>query len=288
MLESVDRIQLVVADLDRAASAFERILGAEVALPDDVVAALGARRRSVRVGTSWVELLLPDGQGPVSDFAANWTQGLFGAGFAVRDVDAMAGQLASRGCKFTEEGEQLFLGAEATGGHGMPVVISKAGDADVEPVGLVTHLYEVTNIVGDSEGVAAEYAELFGLDSGRFQPIASEQYGYEGVLALFEPDKRLDRIEVVSTTDPAKTMGRFGARRGESLYMCYMESDSTVEIRKRLLADCPDDWTGSRTDDLPDGLFIHPNALSGLLLGVSRTTVGWLWSGRPDRVEGQT
>jgi hypothetical protein len=33
-----------------------------------------------------------------------------------------------------------------------------------------------------------------------------------------------------------------------------------------------------------DGLWIHPSALSGLLLGISRTTVGWEWSGRPELV----
>ena len=33
-----------------------------------------------------------------------------------------------------------------------------------------------------------------------------------------------------------------------------------------------------------DGLWIHPGALCGLLLGVSRTTVGWEWSGQPARV----
>jgi hypothetical protein len=33
-----------------------------------------------------------------------------------------------------------------------------------------------------------------------------------------------------------------------------------------------------------DGLWIHPSALGGLLLGVSRTTAAWEWSGRPELV----
>ena len=38
-------------------------------------------------------------------------------------------------------------------------------------------------------------------------------------------------------------------------------------------------WVAKR-----DGLWVHPGALCGLLLGVSRTTVGWEWSGQPARV----
>jgi hypothetical protein len=33
-----------------------------------------------------------------------------------------------------------------------------------------------------------------------------------------------------------------------------------------------------------DGLWVHPSALCDLLLGISRTTVGWEWSGQPARV----
>jgi hypothetical protein len=33
-----------------------------------------------------------------------------------------------------------------------------------------------------------------------------------------------------------------------------------------------------------DGLWVHPKNLHGMLLGVSRTTLGWDWSGRPELV----
>ena len=36
-----------------------------------------------------------------------------------------------------------------------------------------------------------------------------------------------------------------------------------------------------------DGLWVRPSALCGLLLGISRTTVGWEWSGQPARVARQ-
>ncbi len=45
-------------------------------------------------------------------------------------------------------------------------------------------------------------------------------------------------------------------------------------------------FTPRRGDPLAerDGLWIHPSARSGLLLGVSRATVAWERSGRPELV----
>ncbi len=46
----------------------------------------------------------------------------------------------------------------------------------------------------------------------------------------------------------------------------------------------PGDWSAAPFDGATDTLFVHPKALSGLLLGVSRTSVAWRWSGHPERV----
>lgn len=85
--------------------------------------------------------------------------------------------------------------------------------------------------------------------------------------------------------DPASAMGRWVAKHGDSLYMCYVETDDVPAIIGRLAA------RGARfTPRGPDaaterdGLWLHPNALCGLLLGVSRTSVAWEWSGRPELV----
>ncbi len=77
-------------------------------------------------------------------------------------------------------------------------------------------------------------------------------------------------------------MGRYFERYGPTLYMCYGETDRLPELRERLKELAPRDWTGSDTDD--NGLFVHPRALGGIMLGVSRTTYAWTWSGFPDRV----
>jgi hypothetical protein len=160
--------------------------------------------------------------------------------------------------------------------------VSQAGAARA-PAGLVRFVYEATLLVPDWKRAAERFAAACGLDPAHFVPIRSERYGYDGTLTLFHPD-RLDRVEIVDPFDRAKTMGRFLVRRGPSLYMAYIEVSDVGALRERLLAHAPDDWTGPREGPAPDNLFVHPRALAGLLLGVSRERFAWSWSGRPDRV----
>jgi 4-hydroxyphenylpyruvate dioxygenase-like putative hemolysin len=149
------------------------------------------------------------------------------------------------------------------------------------PVGLIKWLYEVTNIVDDHQAAAAFYAETFDLDPSRFSPIASKDYGYKGQLTLFDPPARLDRIELSQITDPSRAMGRFAAQRGQSIYMCYVETDDVAAVIDRLERRNAR-FARRRDEQNPEGLFIHPKSLHGVLMGVSRTNLAWLWSGRPE------
>jgi len=96
--------------------------------------------------------------------------------------------------------------------------------------------------------------------------------------ALFDPPARLDRIEITQITQNSLAMGRFFARRGPSVYMCYVETGDIEALSGRL------ETLGARFEPFGDsmGLFIHPSALCGMLMGVSGTNVGWRWSGRPE------
>jgi len=279
MLTRVDRVQVVVPDRSAAAAAFRRLLDAAVAR-EDRVRVVGARRTVLRLGSSEVELLEPDGAGLAADFLSTTHGGLFAAGFATPDVARLRAHLSARGVACEEEGGQLLLAPEALNQPGLRVVISAA--AELPAKGLVQNLYEATLLVPDFAAVVRATASTFALDASHFVPIRSPEFGYEGVLTLFDPD-RLDRIEIITPNDAAKTMGRFFARRGPSWYMCFAEAADLRPIRARLLESAPHDWTGSR-DGVPDSLFIHPKALGGMMLGVSRTTHAWTWSGHPERV----
>jgi len=276
MLSRVDRILLAVRDRAAAADTFHDILGAETAR-EESSALLGARRTVVQAGISEFELLEPAGDGPLARHLERWGEGIFAAGFSTPDLSALSEQLSARGVAWREEGSQVHIEASQT--PGMRMVLSP--EAERQPVGLVQWLYEVTNIVDDHERAAAFYADTFGLDRSRFSPIRSERYGYEGALLLFDPPRRLDRIELSQITDASRAMGRFAARRGQSIYMGYVETADVAAIVSRL------DGKGARyagrsDDPNPEGIFIHPSALHGMLLGVSRTNLAWTWSGRPE------
>ena len=80
-------------------------------------------------------------------------------------------------------------------------------------------------------------------------------------------------------------MDRFWKKRGDSLYMCYIETDDVAGMEERLQAA---NLRYSPGEGRPDGtnIFIHPQTLFGMLMGVSKTNYGWLWSGRPDLAGG--
>ena len=276
MLTRVDRILLAVRDREAAADTFRDILGAE-RVREETSPLLGALRTVVQAGVSEFELLEPAGDGPVAAQLERWGEGIFAAGFATSDVEALAARLSDRGVQYSRDSGRLFIPAGQT--PGMNTVISP--DEPRSPVGLIKWVYEVTNIVDDHARAAAFYADIFGLDASRFSPIHSEQYGYTGTLTLFNPPEQLDRIELTQITEPSRPMGRFYARRGQSIYMCFVETDEVAAIQGRL-EERACRYTPARPDPEPQELFIHPTALHGILMGVSRTNLAWVWSGRPE------
>lgn len=270
MLTRIDRVQLAVPDRAQVAKQWSLLLGAEVD-GEDRVAALSAARTTLRLGESCVELLEPDGAGVIADAVAARKGHLFAGGAATRDLDGLVARLRSKGVDPVVEGRQAHLWLS------VPLVVS--GAEDRERVGLADFLYEVTDLRRDAIGTGERYADLFGLDPSAYVPIVSEGYGYAGVLTMFDAGhQRLDRLEVITPTDLTKTMGRFFAKFGDSLYMCYCESGETAKIHERA-----QEHGAPYTGDARGG-FLHPAALGGVMLGISRRTQAWSWSGHPERV----
>lgn len=274
MLSTIDRVILASSEPREAARPFEAFFGALV-VGERASPALGGKGLVLRLGASEVELLRPTGPGPLADFAATWKGGLFAVGFATADLAAVERRLRERGVELRDDGGRLFVPPTAT--FGMPCVVAPSEAR--EAVGLVRTLYEVTNVVGDWRAAEARYADLFGLERSSFCPIRSDRWGYEGVLTLFHP-RRLHRIEITQPWGDG-AMARFHRRRGDGLYMCFAEADAIEPIAERLQrAGARFAWEDERDPSV--GLFVHPSALSGMLMGVSRTHHAWTWSGHPE------
>lgn len=279
MLDRCDRLQLAVADAGAAARNFQRLLGAEPARRDRS-AYLAATRQILALGESEIELCQPDGAGRTADFLARRGEGLMTAGYSAPDPGALQRRLAGLGTAPAIEGDQFYLSPEQTAG--LPMVISPSRSRP--RVGPVSFLYETTNTLrSDWRRAAALYAGLFGLDPARFSAIGSKRFGYEGTLTLFDPPHRLDRIELSQANDAQFAMGRFVGKWGDSLYMAYVETHDWPALRERFLADSVRFTPrGGNPVSETDGGWVHPSQLNGLLLGISRSSVAWEWSGRPE------
>jgi hypothetical protein len=278
MLKRVDRIQIAVADCAVAEQTVAKVFGGELVRRDQV-ALLGAKRVTMQAGSSLIELLEPDGTGPVQDFVSKWTSGLFGVGFSVADLANAAAHLEQCDVRFERSNGQVFLDLAAT--FGMRVVLSEHHER--ASVGAIKWAYEVTNVVSDWKAASARYARIFNLDSSKFSPIESKEFGYTGTLTLFNPPERLERVEIAAITNADLAMGRFHQRRGDSLYMFFVETNDVDALEKRLQA-LGARFAAHRRDEAGLAeLFIHPSAFLGVLVGVSRTEHAWTWSGDPER-----
>ena len=229
MLTYVDRMQLAVHDRAKAADTFRDLLGAEV-VKEGGVKLLGASRTVVQAGISEFELLQPDGGGLVQQHLDQWGEGIFAAGFSSPTLSALCSRLTDHDVAWREEGEQVFIEPDQT--PGMRMVLSP--EVQRSPVGLISFVYEATNLIDDHKAAAAFYAESFGLDASRFSPIESDQYGYTGQLTLFDPPDRLDRIELSQITDAEGAMGALqGQARSISLHVLRGDAE---RCRDRLSA----------------------------------------------------
>jgi hypothetical protein len=277
MLNRVDRIQLTTHNAVATADRWCELLDCVVNSTDEVHA-LGAERITLNIGDSQLEILQPTVAGHAQDHLQTGRGGPLSIGVTTDDLEGLREHLASLGIVGLDIGEQIFLHESQLNIPGLNVVVSP--HTEREPVGLMKNLYEATHLTDQAPQAIADIARIFALDASAFVPIHSDNFGYDGALTLFDASQ-LHRVETINPFDREKTMGRFFNRFGPSLYMCYGETDNLPGVRERLQALAPGGWTGSDEDN--DGLFIHPKALGGVMLGVSRTTHAWTWSGYPER-----
>jgi catechol 2,3-dioxygenase-like lactoylglutathione lyase family enzyme len=277
MLEKLDGVLLAVRDADVAAKTFEAIFDTKV-IDKRTSRALNADVTDLGCGVDRIGLAVPNGPGPIADHLDRWGEGIVGVAFATKDVRALKDRIASKGIGVSDGEHESFL-IDPASTHGLLTGITSS--AQRERVGVASFIYEVTHLVGDWKSVSDFWTDIFGLDGAKFSPIKSDQYGYEGMLTLFDPPDKLDRIEVVYPHDTEKAMGRFFVKRGEGPYMFFMETDDMPQLRERLKA-AGARFAPEKEPEQPNSLFVHPSSTHGVLIGVSPKNLAWVWSGRPE------
>lgn len=282
MLEQLDGVVLAVRDAEAAAGTYEKLFGAAV-LGSERSDVLGAEVTRLHAGTSVIRLAAPTGPGPAADALERWGEGLFGVVFRAPKLDELVEHIRGEGLSVTEDGDLRLLDPART--HGLATMLVPS--TDLQRQGAVSFVYEVTHLVSDWRSVSDLWTRLFKLDGAKFSPISSDQYGYDGMLTLFDPPDRLDRIEVVYPHDTAKAMGRFFVKRGEGPYMCFMETDDISALRARL-TEAGARFAPEKEPEEPNSLFVHPSSTHGMLIGVSPRNLAWVWSGRPELARAQT
>ncbi|NYT45437.1 VOC family protein [Alcaligenaceae bacterium] len=283
MLKTIDRILVAVDNLDNAETNYKNVLGAST-VDDYESTYLNAKVRVMAIGSSWVELCQATGPGITEDRLQKNGEGLLFGGASTATLNQFVEHLNTKGIKHTFADQRIYIGGDLL--YGMPLVVSPPHPAypATEPTS-IEFVYELTVVLKSSwREVAGHYTDLFGLDADKRVGITFPRFGYEGSLLMFN-DEHLDRIELSEAHDPAYPMGRFSAKQGDGLYMCYVQTNDLADVISRLdTHKCR--WT--RRTDTPveqDGLWIHPSALNGVLIGVSRTSLAWGWSGKPERVQ---
>ncbi len=282
MLTEIDRVLLATPDAEAAARKWITNLGAEV-VGRDRVSDLGASRIVLRAGTSDIEILEPDGTGRIQTALSRRGRAhLFAAGAASPDPAAVARTARASGADHREADGRQYLTLTL---EGAPIEFVISPQAEREPAGKIDFLYEATILAADQAAAVAKIRDAFGLDPASFTTITSELFGYTGVLTLFEAG-RLHRFEVITPIDRDKTMGRYHAKEGTGFYMAFAEAPDMGAIERAaggvgITIDRP----AERSPELnSDQLWLHPQSLGGMMLGVSRPTMAWQWSGHPERV----
>jgi hypothetical protein len=283
VLNEIDRILVAAPDAKVAAQSWKDYLGA-VEVGHDRLASLAATRITLRVGTGDIEILEPDGAGVIADeLRRRGRAHLFAAGAMSDGSSAVAAHAKQNGASVEALDGRYYVTLTI---EGAPIRFVVSPSAQRERAGLLDFLYEATVLAENQAAAVDQIARCFDLNKESFTEITSEKFGYTGVLTLFEAG-RLHRFEVITPTDMEKTMGRYYRREGASFYMAFAESACMTKIEasvseKGLTVDRPENRA---RDKSPDQLWLHPATMGGMMLGVSRPTMAWMWSGQPQRVE---
>ena len=270
MLDRCDRVQIAVHDAAKAAQRFSQLLGCQIARRDhsrhlarqahhprgrrERVRALRARRRGPRPRIS----------------SAKRGEGLMTAGYCTADLDRMVKRWEGLGVPYDRDGEQLYLGA---GRHLRPADrdlgehLPAAGRAGVVPLRDDQHAGE--RLAPRRRGLCRPVrprSDALQRDRQR----ALRLYRHAHPVRSAQP-ARSHRIEPGHRQRPCRWAASPTSTATRST--CATSRSMTGRAVRGRLLDANARYTPRGSDPVtdPDGGWVHPKELHGLLLGVSRT-----------------
>jgi hypothetical protein len=285
MLVEIDRLVLATPNAAGVARRCQAMIGAEVAGRDRLDGPK-ALRTILRAGSCDIEVIEPDGEGPLADeLRRKGRAHLFAAGASSTDIAATVDRARKAGAEHYAEKGQHTIAIDI---EGAPIRFVISEPTTREKVGDLDYFYEVTVVAADYPSAMQRITDVFGLDPDFYVPVESKIFGYSGGLTMFSRGA-LHRFEVITPDDMTNTLGRYYGREGTAFYMAFAESGRMVEIERTAnaagAANTVHRPAGRSEGRMADTLFLHPPTLGGVMLGISRPTVAWTWSGQPERAE---
>jgi hypothetical protein len=268
----VDGLAVVTDDADRVAERWESLLGA-MRHESAIEPSLGALRTRLHVGNGAVDIFSPSAPGIIESAFRRRGEHLFASAISTTDDFASIDDKAMAASVPLTDGSILLPG-DTFGAEGISIIVRRA---EKRPsVGRIRQWYEGTMLVDDFRKTVLTIAGILGLDTSAHCVLESDEFGYNGILTLFEPG-HLSRFEIVTPWSKSSTMNRFYKKNGQCLYMAFGESDHLVAVGGLLNADGFDYVKHSRDGAMTE-LWIPPAALGGVMVGMSVPNEAWRWS----------
>ena len=260
MLTDLDRIIVAVRYRRPVVDAIRRILGGEV-VSHDHLPPWSAKRTTLRVGISEIEVLEPKGVGALADFVGRRGPGLFAVGFASEALEEFRAHLETRGAFFEEYEGQFFLTSDqGVDLPGLNLVITQAKER--EPAGLLQRLCGATLLHRAGEPADA-LVRLFAARSSPLSKVSQTIPGITGTVIRLGQGLT-SHLAILAPWGNATPIGRFFYRYGSGIYLASAISEKLAEIRERL---------GSNADAAPTRSADAPLLIPSRLLGGARLAV---------------
>jgi len=259
---TLDRICLAATERKPAVERWKALLGAEP-VGEEAVPAWGARRTTLRVGHSDVEVFEPDGIGLLAMHLGRKGAGLLALGWSVADPDRTAERLGAAGGACARQGDQILVASDR--GVDLPGVhCIFSPPADPKPAGPLDRLLGATGLVQDHRAAARQLAAVLELPAERIEAARHPHFADASVLRTSGTDA--DHVAFATPWYLRSNAGRLLQRTGMRFWLASARAADAQALRVAAARARP------AAQSTPEGLVLPASELGGLSLHVATET----------------